>query len=52
MLYKIWDDKFKHYCLTVYSKEQAEIMVAHFTETDFAYGENIKDRYRIDEVVS
>ena len=48
MLYKIWDDKFKYYCLTVYSQEQAEIMVRHFTEMDFLYGENVTDRYRID----
>lgn len=50
MVYKIWDNKFKYYCLTVYSREQAEIMVQHFTSMDFVYDENPKDRYRIDEV--
>lgn len=50
MLYKIWDNKFKYYCLTLYSREQAEEMVRHFIEMD----ENVtkeyrKNRYRIDE---
>ena len=49
MIYKVWDNKFKHYCLTLYSREQAEIMVKHFTEMDCVYNENRKDRYRIDE---
>ena len=50
MLYKIWDNKFKYYCLTLHTREQAEIMVRHFTEMDFLYDEKQKDRYRIDEV--
>lgn len=47
-MYKIWDNKYKHYCLTVYTPEQAEIMVRHFAEMDFLYGEYVTDRYRID----
>lgn len=47
-MYKIWDNKYKHYCLTVYSEEQAKIMVGHFAEMDFLYGEYVTDRYRID----
>lgn len=47
-MYKIWDNKYKHYCLTVYSKEQAVIMTRHFAEMDFLYGEYVTDRYRID----
>lgn len=50
MIYKIWDNKFKYYCLTVYSREQAEVMVKHFDEMDFVHDEGFKDRYRIDEV--
>lgn len=50
MIYKIWDNKFKYYCLTVYSREQAEIMVQHFIEQDKVTGEYRKNRYRIDEV--
>ena len=49
-MFKIWDNKFKHYCLTLHTREQAEIMVKHFSERDFAYDEGYKDRYRIDEV--
>lgn len=50
MLYKIWDNRFQHYCLTVYTRKQTEIMVEHFTDVDFIYEENMKNRYRIDEV--
>lgn len=49
-MFKIWDNKFKHYCLILHTREQAEIMVKHFTEMDFVYDENQKNRYRIDEV--
>lgn len=51
MVYKIWDNKFKYYCLTVYSREQAEIMIEHFIEIDNNISrEHMKNRYRIDEV--
>lgn len=50
MLYKIWDNKFKHYCLTLHTRDQAEIMVRHFNTMDVVYNENRKNRYRIDEV--
>lgn len=49
-MYKIWDNKFKYYCLTLHTREQAEVMVKHFNDMDFVYDENQKDRYRIDEV--
>lgn len=49
-MFKIWDNKFKYYCLTVYSREQAEIMVKHFYAMDFMFDEKVNDRYRIDEV--
>lgn len=47
-MYKIWDRKFGYYCLSVYTREQAEEMIKHFEEMDFVYAENRKDRYRID----
>lgn len=50
MVYKIWDNKFKHYCLTLYTREQAETMVRHFEKMDRQHREDIKNRYRIDEV--
>jgi hypothetical protein len=50
MEYKIWDNKFNHYCFIVNSKQLAEIMVEHFIEADFTFGESMKNRYRIDEV--
>lgn len=50
MMYKIWDNKFKYYCLTVHTREQAEVMVKHFNEMDFTHDEGFKNRYRIDEV--
>lgn len=49
-MFKIWDNKFKHYCLTVYSREQAETMVRHFEKMDQYHKEAIDSRYRIDEV--
>ena len=48
-LFKIWDNRFKYYCMTVYSREQAECLVKHFKEMDVATGEYRKGRYRIDE---
>lgn len=50
MVYKIWDNKFKYYCLTLHTREQAEVMVKHFTSEDSRHGEDIENRYRIDEV--
>ena len=50
MMYKIWDNKFKHYCLTLHTREQAEVMVKHFNHMDLIYEEGLKNRYRIDEV--
>jgi hypothetical protein len=50
MLYKIWDNRFQYYCLTVYTRKQAEIIVEHFMDVDSFYNENMKNRYRIDEV--
>ena len=47
-MWKIWDNKFRYYCLTLYSREQAEIMVSHFKEMDIATGQFKKNRYRID----
>lgn len=47
-MYKIWDNKYNYYCLTVYSEEQAEIMARHFAEMDFVTGDYIIGRYRID----
>ena len=47
-MWKIWDDKFKHYCLTVYSREQAEVMARHFEMMDQRHREYVKNRYRID----
>ena len=49
-LYKIWDNKFRYYCLTLHSREQAETMVAHFTRMDKNHREYMKNRYRIDTV--
>lgn len=48
--YRIWDNKFRYYCLTLHSKEQAEMMVAHFTKMDKYHKEYMEDRYRIDRV--
>lgn len=50
MVYKIWDNKFNYYCLTLHTRKQAEIMVRHFTEQDFKFEENMPGRYRIDEI--
>ena len=50
MLYKIWDNKFKYYCLTLHTREQAETMVRHFEKMDRYHKEAIDSRYRIDEV--
>lgn len=47
-MYKIWDNRFSHYCLTLYSREQAETMVRHFEEMDIITGDFRKKRYRID----
>ena len=49
-MYKIWDNKFKYYCLTLHTREQAEVMVKHFNTMDVVYNEHRKNRYRIDEV--
>ena len=49
-MFKIWDNKFKYYCLTLHTREQAETMVRHFKKKDQQYNEGIANRYRIDEV--
>ena len=49
-MYKIWDNKFKYYCLTLHTRAQAEEMVKHFKEMDVVTGDYHKNRYRIDEV--
>ena len=49
-LFKIWDTKHKYYCMTVYSRAQAEELVRHFIEMDKnVTKEYMKNRYRIDE---
>lgn len=49
-LFKIWDTKHKYYCMTVYSRAQAEELVRHFVEMDKnVTKEYKKNRYRIDE---
>lgn len=49
-MYKIWDRKFGYYCLTVYTRSQAEEMVKHFMGRDKKYREDIEERYRIDKI--